>query len=167
MSDAEVSVNVECPAPPSYYKYYFDSVHNKESQGSDSNTLQPPSIDSVTTDPYSLIYNGALAQIREKARPFDTAKDYKAELKTLLKSALIKALSFTSYNDPQTDEITDKVLDFKSTLVDIHKVLEEYRVHEARELLCNSVQTQLGDIKSVEESLERAVARAQFLIDGA
>lgn len=167
MSGAETSDNVEhtFPGPPSYYKYCFDSDSNKESHESDS-TLQPPSIDSIN-DPYSVIYGGALAQVREKARPFDSERDYRVELKILLKSVLTKALSFTSYNDPQTDEITEKVLDFKTTLVEIHKVLEDFRVHEARELLCNSMQMQLEDIKSVEESLEKTVAHARSLIDGA
>lgn len=53
--------------------------------------------------------------------------------------------------------IEQNVLDLRNKLANIHQLLDEYRMHEARETLIKEMQSQLEDSCKLEEALSRYV----------
>ena len=156
------------PNPPPYYAHYFGE--NKDHE--EKLQLEPPILDDNIAQILSNeAYGGALSRARRGGDDTtvtnntkhsdmddnDSKRNYKEELHTHLNDIMKNALSFTTFSDPNpvSDEIDHKRLKLNESLVTLHGILEEYRLHEAKELLYNSLLKKLERFHEVESFLIR------------
>jgi len=98
-----------------------------------------------------LQYGGSIAQKRR--RPYEASKDYKACLKGLLSDLLKVTLGLAS-DVPPRDPIEQSFMSLNETLAEIHRVLGEYRMHEAREKLLVHSKQELARLQTLDEQIK-------------
>mmetsp|Transcript_13874 Transcript_13874/g.23108 ORF Transcript_13874/g.23108 Transcript_13874/m.23108 type:complete len:155 (+) Transcript_13874:63-527(+) len=139
----------EFPPPPLYYRCFIDEKYS----------LDQPSI--PEDDPYKNAYNGIFAIIKDSQLEFRGDRDYKVDLKRILKEIMESALLLVSNNDPSISNIDQSVINLREKLTEFHAVLNEYRLHEAREVLCMDTMVQLQRVQEIEKNLQRALEKAK------
>eukprot|EP00598_Pedospumella_elongata_P000418 CAMPEP_0184975632 /NCGR_PEP_ID=MMETSP1098-20130426/6831_1 /TAXON_ID=89044 /ORGANISM="Spumella elongata, Strain CCAP 955/1" /LENGTH=161 /DNA_ID=CAMNT_0027498395 /DNA_START=8 /DNA_END=493 /DNA_ORIENTATION=+ len=159
MASEEISQIVEeFPPPPAYYKLFTNEFLE---------TATAPLV--PNGNPYLKVYNGGFAHIQENAVPYKPERDYKADIKSALKVIVDASMKLVSNNHAGSNGFTSveqNALDLRQKLGDIHELLEEYRVHEARENLITEMTEQLENALSVEDALRKTLAEAQAALDG-
>ena len=145
----------ECPPPPFYWELVEDG-------------LQPPSLSSNEAEDTQAISEreyGGLVRILKRKRPFDPSKDYKAELRSLLKTLLLRSMTIASNvptNQSQAQrggvEQHEVVAQLNETLLELHNTLGEYRIHEARETIIETFKAELHRLHDFEVTIAGVAA---------
>eukprot|EP01038_Epipyxis_sp_PR26KG_P009257 gene9257-12472_t len=138
----------ECPPPPFYFELF----------GSNSVIIDPPPLPSKDVDVQASIYGGVLRSINPRYPAFHGTKDYKFELNRSLNIIHEKSLKLISYDGSR--RVEENAADLKESLANIYKILEEYRSHEAREVLRHDLALKLEELQKVESSLKEALEYA-------
>ena len=69
-----------------------------------------------------------------------------------LKLMMECSMKMISYIDPAVGgEVSRNVIELRTAISDFHRLLKEYRYHEAREVLCEDMRKQLQEVHNVEE----------------
>jgi hypothetical protein len=143
-------VTSECPPPPFYWSL-------------PEGTLQPPVL---PEDPNALLiaseYGGVVRGLKRARRQFDSSKDYKALLQSLLESLLQKSLSVASFIPPSIAQASgvsaidphEALFHLNEMLVEIHALLGEYRSHEAREAIISASKEELERLLEFEKKIQ-------------
>ena len=148
----------ECPPPPFYWEL--------------GAVLQPPALsvleEEEEKDKQAINdgeYGGLVRNLKRK-RPFDQSKDYKAELRALLKTLLDRSMLIASAvptsGQQQQQQQHEATIQLNQVLLEVHNTLGEYRVHEGREKIIAACQAELDRVQEFERSLSHLEIETQI-----
>ena len=73
-------------------------------------------------------------------------------------------MKLTSFSDPFTTNMYQVVQDLQNSVKIFHAALQEYREHEAREVLCQEMKKQLSSVSELEETLKKCLENNEQLL---
>lgn len=73
-------------------------------------------------------------------------------------------MQLTSFSDPFTTNMYQVVQNLQKSVKTFHFVLEEYREHEAREMLCQELREQLSSVYQLQATLQKCLQENEQLL---
>lgn len=145
----------ECPPPPFYWEL--------------GAALQPPALSVLEEEDKQVINEGeygGLVRVLKRKRPFDHSKDYKAELRALLKTLLDRSMLIASTaptsSQQQQQQQHEATIQLNQVLLEVHNTLGEYRVHEAREKIILACKAELHRVEEFLGALAQLETETQI-----
>lgn len=98
--------------------------------------------------------------------PAETNRDRALNLKRLAKSALLNFLEFVGVASIDPDGINEKADDIETILINMHNGINEYRPHQARESLIQTMQNRLDQIRAETAAVNAVTDKAKRVLEG-
>jgi mediator of RNA polymerase II transcription subunit 7 len=96
----------------------------------------------------------------------DTNHDRALNLKRLAKSALLNFLEFVGVASIDPDGISEKTDDIETILINMHHGINEYRPHQARESLIQTMQNRLDQIRAETAAVNAVTDKGKRVLEG-
>lgn len=96
----------------------------------------------------------------------DNNRERALNLKRLTKSALLNFLEFVGVASINPDGAAEKADDIETILINIHNAINEYRPHQARESLIETMQGRLDQIRSETAAVNAVTDKAKRVLEG-
>lgn len=96
----------------------------------------------------------------------DSNRDRTLNLKRLTKSVLLNFLEFVGVASIDPDGTAEKADDIETILINIHHACNEYRPHQAKEKLIQTMQTRLDQIRNETAAVNAVTDKAKRVLEG-
>jgi mediator of RNA polymerase II transcription subunit 7 len=96
----------------------------------------------------------------------DANRSRALNLKRLAKSVLLNFLELIGAASLNPDAILEKAADIQSILLNMHHGINEYRPHQARESLIQTMQTRLDQIRAETAAVNAVTDKAKRVLEG-
>ena len=96
----------------------------------------------------------------------DANRQRALNLKRLAKSVLLNFLELIGAASLNPDAILEKAADIQSILLNMHHGINEYRPHQARESLIQTMQTRLDQIRAETAAVNAVTDKAKRVLEG-
>lgn len=96
----------------------------------------------------------------------DANRDRALNLKRLAKSVLLNFLELIGAASINPEGILDKAGDIQTILFNMHHGINEYRPHQARESLIQTMQTRLDQIRAETAAVNAVTDKAKRVLEG-
>lgn len=96
----------------------------------------------------------------------DPNRDRALNLKRLVKSVLLNFLEFVGVASIDPDGTVDKANDIETIFINIHHACNEYRPHQAKEKLIQTMQTRLDQIRNETAAVNAVTDKAKRVLEG-
>ncbi|ROV95484.1 hypothetical protein VPNG_08926 [Cytospora leucostoma] len=98
--------------------------------------------------------------------PSDANRDRALNLKRLAKSVLLNFLELVGAASLNPDAILEKAADIQNILINMHHGINEYRPHQARESLIQTMQARLDQIRAETAAVNAVTDKAKRVLEG-
>lgn len=98
--------------------------------------------------------------------PADSNYERALNLKRLAKSAMLNFLELVGVASINPEGITEKADDIETILINIHSGINEYRPHQARESLIQTMQDRLDQIRAETAAVNAVTDKAKRVLEG-
>lgn len=96
----------------------------------------------------------------------DANRDRALNLKRLAKSVLLNFLELVGAASLTPDGILEKAADIQNILINMHHGINEYRPHQARESLIQTMQARLDQIRAETAAVNAVTDKAKRVLEG-
>lgn len=96
----------------------------------------------------------------------DANGDRALNLKRLAKSVLLNFLELVGAASVNPDGILEKAADIQNILINMHHGINEYRPHQARESLIQTMQARLDQIRAETAAVNAVTDKAKRVLEG-
>lgn len=96
----------------------------------------------------------------------DPNRDRALNLKRLVKSVLLNFLEFVGVASVDPDGTVEKSKDIETIFINIHHACNEYRPHQAKEKLIQTMQTRLDQIRNETAAVNAVTDKAKRVLEG-
>ncbi|CAN8098313.1 unnamed protein product [Discula destructiva] len=96
----------------------------------------------------------------------DPNRDRALNLKRLVKSVLLNFLEFVGVASIDPDGTSEKAADIETIFINIHHACNEYRPHQAKEKLIQTMQTRLDQIRNETAVVNAVTDKAKRVLEG-
>lgn len=96
----------------------------------------------------------------------DANRDRALNLKRLAKSVLLNFLELVGAASVDPDGISEKATDIQTILINMHHGINEYRPHQARESLIQTMQARLDQIRAETAAVNAVTDKAKRVLEG-
>lgn len=96
----------------------------------------------------------------------DSNRERALNLKRLTKSVLLNFLEFVGVASINPDGAAEKANDIEIILINIHNAINEYRPHQARESLVQSMQDRLDQVRNETAAVNAVTDKAKRVLEG-
>lgn len=98
--------------------------------------------------------------------PADSNYERALNLKRLAKSAMLNFLELVGVASINPEGIAEKANDIETILINIHSGINEYRPHQARESLIQTMQDRLDQIRAETAAVNAVTDKAKRVLEG-
>lgn len=98
--------------------------------------------------------------------PADPNRERALNLKRLVKSVLLNFLEFVGVAGTDPDGTPEKADDIETIFINIHHACNEYRPHQAKEKLIQTMQTRLDQIRNETAAVNAVTDKAKRVLEG-
>lgn len=98
--------------------------------------------------------------------PADVNRERALNLKRLAKSALLNFLELVGVASINPDGVAEKADDIETILINMHNGINEYRPHQARESLIQTMQDRLDKIRAETAAVNAVTDKARRVLEG-
>lgn len=110
------------------------------------------------------------SQSQSQSRPSGSSdannRERALNLKRLAKSVLLNFLELIGAASLNPDAILDKAADIQTILLNMHHGINEYRPHQARESLIQTMQTRLDQVRAETAAVNAVTDKARRVLEG-
>lgn len=100
------------------------------------------------------------------ALPADSNYERALNLKRLAKSAMLNFLELVGVASINPEGITEKADDIETILINMHSGINEYRPHQARESLIQTMQDRLDQVRAETAAVNAVTDKAKRVLEG-